>query len=123
MLSPNALRTLDNVGLYERLRDKALEFGKLYFQNDKDETTDTYYFGSKSIYGCQAIRIMRKELLSKLLTMLRERSIPVHFDSVLATIDDGTNNKVAFSFTNGQAALASLMIGADGIHSTVRHQI
>jgi 2-polyprenyl-6-methoxyphenol hydroxylase-like FAD-dependent oxidoreductase len=121
MLSPNALRTLDSAGLYERLRDKALEFDKLYFQNDKDETTDIYYFGSKTIYGYDAIRIMRKELLSELLTMLRERSIPVHFDSALATVDSADpNNKVEFTFTNGQTASASLLIGADGIHSTVR---
>jgi len=121
MLSPNALRTLDSIGLYERLRDKALEFDKLYFKDDKDETTDIYYFGSEAMYGYHAIRIMRKELLSELLTMLRERSIPVHFDSVLATVDsDDPNNKVEFTFTNGQTASASLLIGADGIHSTVR---
>lgn len=121
MLSPNALRALDNIGLYERLCDKALQFDKLYFKNDKDETTDIYYFGSKALYGYQAIRIMRKELLGELLAMLRERSIPVHFNSTLATIDsDGPNNKVEFSFTNGQTASAPLLIGADGIHSTVR---
>ena len=123
MLSPNALRALDSLGVYERLRDKALQFDKLYFKNDQDETTDIYFFGSKTIYGYEAMRIMRKELLDELLVILRERSIPVHFDSALATIDyDGPNPnaKVEFTFTNGHRASASLLIGADGIHSTVR---
>ncbi|KAK7746795.1 hypothetical protein SLS53_001983 [Cytospora paraplurivora] len=121
MLSPNALRALDSLGLYERLRSKALEFDKLYFKDDKDETTDIYYFGSKAIYGYQALRIMRKDLLGELLAMLRERSIPIYFNSALATVKSGsTNNNVEFTFTNGQTASASLLVGADGIHSTVR---
>ncbi|KAI1410585.1 kynurenine 3-monooxygenase [Hypoxylon sp. FL1857] len=121
ILSPNALRALDSIGLYERLRSKALHFNKLYFKNDKNETTDVYYFGSETLYGYQAVRIMRKELLGELLAMLRELSIPVHFNSTLATVDlGGLNDKVKFTFTNGQTASASLLIGADGIHSTVR---
>lgn len=121
MLSPNALRVLDSVGLYERIRDKGLQFDKLYFKNDRNETKDVYYFGSKTIYGYEAIRIMRNELLGELMMMLRQCNIPVHFDSTLVTIiSDGPNNEVKFAFTNGRTASASLLIGADGIKSTVR---
>ncbi|OAG08639.1 kynurenine 3-monooxygenase [Paraphaeosphaeria sporulosa] len=87
MLSPNALRALDSLGAYKRLLDKALHFDKLYFKNAKNETTDIYYFGSRTIYGYPAMRMMRKELLDKLLVMLRERNIPVFFDSAMATVD------------------------------------
>ncbi|KAI1385881.1 uncharacterized protein F4822DRAFT_432742 [Hypoxylon trugodes] len=65
MLSPNALRALESLGLYERLRVRALQFDKLHFKNDKDETTDIYYFGSKVMYGYPAVRVMRKELLGQ----------------------------------------------------------
>ncbi|TEY32581.1 hypothetical protein BOTCAL_0720g00020 [Botryotinia calthae] len=119
ILSPNALRALDGIGVYERLRDKALQFDKLYFNDADNEITDIYYFGSKDMYGYQAIRIMRKVLLGELLTVLRERSIPVHFDTRLASVDsDVRGKKVEFTFTNGRSASASLLVGADGIHST-----
>ncbi|KAI0594481.1 kynurenine 3-monooxygenase [Biscogniauxia sp. FL1348] len=95
-----------------KIPSTSLQFDKLYFKNDKDETTDIYYFGSRAIYGYQALRIMRKELLGELLAMLRE---------LVATVDsDGPDNKVEFTFTNGRTASASLLVGADGIHSAVR---
>ncbi|KAI0817161.1 kynurenine 3-monooxygenase [Xylaria sp. FL0064] len=122
MISPNALRCFDSLGLYERLRDKALHFDKLHLTNDQDEVTDIYYFGFESRYQYQAIRIMRKELLDELLSMLQERGIPVHFDSTLDTVVDsaGPNSRVRFTFTNGHATSAALLVDADGIHSTVR---
>ncbi|KAI0424554.1 kynurenine 3-monooxygenase [Xylaria sp. FL1042] len=121
MLSPNALRALDQIGAYKRLGEMSLHFDKLYFKNDNNETTDIYYFGSRNLYGYQALRIMRRDLLNELLAMLRERSIPVYFGSTLATVKfNGSDHKVQFAFTNGQIASASLLVGADGIHSTVR---
>lgn len=122
MLSPNALRALDRLGAYERLRNKALNFDKLYFMDDRDRTTDTYYFGSETIYKYQAMRIMRKELLEELLAMARERNIAVHFERTLESVIDAEDHadNVQFRFTNGETASASLLVGADGINSAVR---
>lgn len=120
MLSPNALRVLDSVGAYTRIRDKALQFDKLTFKDGKDETTDVYYFGSDKLYGYQAIRIMRQELLTEMKAMLRERNIPILYESRLTAITSDGPDKVEFTLANDQSASAELLIGADGIHSTVR---
>jgi len=120
MLSPNALRVLDSVGVYERVRDKSLQFDVLTFKDGADKTVDEYYFGSKKMYGYDAIRIMRKELLDTLKAMLGERQIPIHYHSKLTTITSDGPDEVKFAFENGQTASAPLVIGADGIHSSVR---
>lgn len=120
MLSPNALRVLDSVGVYKRIRDKALQFDVLTFKDGTNETTDVYYFGSEELYGYHAIRIMRKELLDEMKAMLRERSIPVHYDSRLSAITSDGPDTVEFTLSNGQTGSTELLIGADGIHSTVR---
>lgn len=120
MLSPNALRVLDSVGVYKRVRDISLQFDVLTFKDIHDQTTDEYYFGSEKLYGYQAIRIMRKDLLDEMKVMLRERQIPIYYDSKLLTITSDGPDAVEFSFANGQAKSATLLIGADGIHSTVR---
>lgn len=120
MLSPNALRVLESVGVYQRVRSKALEFDVLTFKDVKDETTDEYYFGSEKLYGYEAIRIMRKELLGEMRAMLKERQIAIYFDSKLTSITSDGPDKVDFTFSHGQTGSAPLVIGADGIHSTVR---
>ncbi|KAI2468616.1 kynurenine 3-monooxygenase [Annulohypoxylon bovei var. microspora] len=102
MLSPNVLRVLDSVGVCKRVCDNSLQF----------DNTDKYYF------GYEAIRIMRKELLDEMKAMLRERHIPIHYESKLTTITNGPN-KGDFTFPNGQTASAPILIGANGIHSTV----
>jgi 2-polyprenyl-6-methoxyphenol hydroxylase-like FAD-dependent oxidoreductase len=120
MLSPNALRVLDSVGVYERIRAKALQFDVLTFKDGSNETTDVYYFGSEELYGYHAIRIMRKELLDEMKAMLREKSIPIHYDSRLTAITANGPDTVEFTLSNGQTVSTELLIGADGIHSTVR---
>ncbi|KAK8092858.1 hypothetical protein PG999_014445 [Apiospora kogelbergensis] len=120
MLSPNALRVLDSVGVYKRVRDKSLQFDVLTFTDSKGTATDEYYFGSKSLYGYDAIRIMRKELLDELRLMLHERDIPIHYSSRLTSITHDGPGDVQFTLENGQVVQSPLLIGADGIHSTVR---
>ena len=120
MLSPNALRVLDSVGVYKRIRDRALQFDVLTFKDTEGQTTDEYYFGSEKLYGYPAIRIMHKQLLDELRAMLRERDITVHYDYKLREITSDGLEGVEFAFANGEVASAPLLIGADGIHSTVR---
>ncbi|KAI6081643.1 kynurenine 3-monooxygenase [Hypoxylon rubiginosum] len=107
MLSPNALRVLDSVGIYKKIRDKSLQFDVLTFKDGQYKTTDEYYFGSKKLYGYHAIRIMRKQLLDEMKAMVRERQIPTHYESKLVSI-------------TRPRRICPSSIGADGINSTVR---
>ncbi|KAI1503895.1 kynurenine 3-monooxygenase [Biscogniauxia marginata] len=108
------------VGVYKRIRDNSLQFDKLTFKDGQNQTTNEYYFGSEKLYGYQAIRIMRQKLLDEMRLMLRERHILVHYDSKLTSITFDGPDKVEFAFADGHVASAPLLIGADGIHSTVR---
>ncbi|KAF2686353.1 kynurenine 3-monooxygenase [Lentithecium fluviatile CBS 122367] len=119
LLSPNALRVLDSVGVYQRVRERGYNLDILAFKDADGNTTDEYYFGSEKLYDYPAVRIMRKELLDELRAMLRERNVPVHYNYKLASVVDRPD-EVEFAFENGQTASAPLVIGADGIHSTVR---
>lgn len=109
MLSPNALRVLDSVGIYKKIRDKSLQFDVLTFKDGQYKTTDEYYFGSKKLYGYHAIRIMRKQLLDEMKAMVRERQIPTHYESKLVSITSDGPDEVKFAFADGRAESAPLL--------------
>jgi len=120
MLSPNALRVLDSLGVYERIRHQGFNFETLAFVNESNATTNTYYFGSQKLYGYQALRIYRKILIDELLTMLAENNVPIKYEMKFEHVVAESAEGVEFAFKDGSTASASLLIGADGIHSRVR---
>ena len=119
LLSPNALRVLDTLGVYDRIRAKAYHFETFEFKDGDDKTTDIYYFGSEKLYGYQAVRIMRRFLIDELKAMVTENGIKIVYDAKLTKVVSESADEVNFEIQDKPHS-ASLLIGADGIHSSVR---
>ena len=124
MLSPNGLRVLDSLGAYRRLRSKGYNFERSDFKNEQGETTGSYYYGHERLYGYKALRSYRQTLIEELRAMVDERNIPIHFKKKFTRIvSESAEDGVKFEFADGSVETASLLIGADGIHSKVRQYI
>lgn len=119
-LSPNALQVLHKLGVYERIRNKSYQFQTLTFKDDHDEITDVYYFGHKEIYGYNALRVSRQVVIEEVKLKLSERNIEVKHNLRFSHVISEFRDSVTFAFTNGTTSSASMLIGADSIHSTVR---
>jgi 2-polyprenyl-6-methoxyphenol hydroxylase-like FAD-dependent oxidoreductase len=120
MLSPNALRILDTLGLYDRLKTQGFNFETVDYKNHDQVTTDVYYLGQEKLYGYKAIRIYRQTLLTELRAEVKILKIPITYGVKFSHIVQENKSGVSFAFTNGTIASANLLVGADGIHSTVR---
>ena len=116
MLSPNALRVLNRLGVYERIRDKSYHFNTLTFKNDQNTTTDIYYFGHEELYGYKALPVYRQILIDGLKAMLSECGIEIKHNTKFSHIISESPKAVA----DGTTSSTSILIGADGIYSTVR---
>lgn len=123
MLSPNALRILDSLGVYERIRNKGYNFSNMAFKNENEETTDVYPLGDKDRYGYEALRVYRQILLAELRATVHASNIPVIYGKKFSHVLSESPVEVSFAFTDGTSASAALLIGADGIHSTVRKYV
>lgn len=123
MLSPNSLRILDTLGLYTRLKTLGYNFETVTYKDENDDTTDVWHLGSESLYDYPALRIYRSVLLSELRSAVEARSVPIIYGKRFSHIVSEESSAVTFAFTDETTASASLLIGADGIHSTVRRHI
>lgn len=123
MLSPNALRILDDLGVYNRIRTKGYNFETLTMKNGDGETTGRYSFGSEKIYGYKGLRVYRQVILEELHAMIKERDIPVYFEKKFTKILLETIDGVTFQFEDGATETTDILVGADGIHSTIRQYI
>ena len=80
MLSPNALRDLNRLGMYSEARKNGYSFERLHFYEDHStELREVYYFGREAIYGYSGLHIYCRVLVEIMLQMLRERAITVHY--------------------------------------------
>ncbi|KAL4799545.1 hypothetical protein BDV19DRAFT_400778 [Aspergillus venezuelensis] len=120
MLSPNALRILDSLGVYARIKSKGYNFENLYFRTKDNKPADSYEFGGEQKYGYAALRIYRNVLITELSAMVADAGIEIKYHKKFTRVTEETASSVTCEFSDGTTATSTVLVGADGIHSKVR---
>ncbi|KAJ5547908.1 hypothetical protein N7513_005142 [Penicillium frequentans] len=118
MLSPNALRILDAIGIYKIIKPLGYSFKYLHFYTGTP--LDTYEFGNAEKYDYDALRIYRYEIIDALVKAVQERGIPIEYGKKFTHVICETERDVTWAFEDGTTGTATCLVGADGIHSRVR---
>lgn len=114
---PNSMKVLREIGLEDKLRGFA--FAPRSYLNRIGETGETFLDlpMSEDRYGAPYLCMHRGDLHEALASIVPVESIQLGKKLVGLEQDDG---KVRLAFADGSRAEADIVIGADGLHSTVR---
>ncbi len=122
-ISANGNRVLAALGVLEALKSLACEAaGKEIRLWNTGQTWKLFDLGAHSIerYGFPYLTAYRPDLITVLADAVRrEKSNAVHVDARCSAIFHEPDS-IRIEFSNGKTAAADALIGADGVHSTVR---
>jgi len=119
MLSPNALKVLDNLGVYNTVKSEGYEFKNLTWQTIDGSGRERQEFGDEQKYGYDALRVHRYVLINALIEATKRAGVEVAFGKKFVAATE-SQDSVEICFEDGTRTTSSILIGADGIHSTVR---
>ncbi|KAJ2984202.1 hypothetical protein NQ176_g140 [Zarea fungicola] len=120
MLSPNALKILDALGVYNIIKAQGYNFDSVEYRNLAGKLTDTQEFGGIEKYGYRGLRIYRHVLIDELVAAVFRARIALEYGAKFSHIEKDEAQGVTFALADGRSISTSILVGADGIHSTVR---
>jgi 2-polyprenyl-6-methoxyphenol hydroxylase-like FAD-dependent oxidoreductase len=121
-LSPNALRVLDHVGVYGRVRKQGWNYDVVRMISVAGKYLGLHAWGGLNNFHYHCLRINRDLVRRALLAEVRLQGIPIYFNKkCLAISEEG--NAITLTFEDGETVHTEFLIGADGIHSLTRQYL
>ncbi|PIG89088.1 hypothetical protein AARAC_011271 [Aspergillus arachidicola] len=118
-LGPNGSRVLDSLGILQRIAPLSYQTETHTFKGPEGNTLNRINIATKELSEYKGHRIYRQILKQEFAAVLKELKIPVEYGAKFEKVVDESADGIAF-LINDRVERASVLVGADGIHSTVR---
>ena len=117
----NGLRLLHRLGLYDLLLSRGSTDSNFVLHSTQGDDLVELDIASwsKEKTGFSYMRIKRADLVDILLDAVQSRNIPIQFGKRIVAIEEHDRG-VTVTFSDGTSNTADLLLGRDGIHSSVR---
>ena len=121
-LQPNGMDALRAIAVDDLIADIGIPTGSMRFTNGAGKVLGTLPAGAPRRDGATSRTVARLDLHRVLRNEAVRRGVSIRFERRMVAATTGPSG-VQATFSDGQTVTADLLIGADGIRSTVRDMI
>ena len=122
-LAPNALRVLDRIGAYERIRTAGFNFEEMQIRSARNMSLlGSVQTGADEEKGYKSVRVARGHVRKVLLNLAEANAVKIEFDRKFRRLEESRDGVTVF-FDDHSSIKTDLVIGADGIHSKLRDYV
>ena len=122
-IAPNGMHVLAEIGLADEMIQRGSVAESFDFYSQSGDRLGSVNRNMKARFGQPAVNMCRATLNEMLVSKAWCANVELRFEKRLVAIEDRADQPVVAHFADGSSAEGDFVIGADGVHSTVRGHV